>query len=157
MHPEDGPDNTAGDTVASARHPEYPPGDTGRESPVATGQLEDGPDGSPMETAAAQADHQTPTLAAHIQKHEDIETAAQDRANGGPSNKSGWRPSEPTTLSSTRPSGKSGPTRTGTSTGSSTRRLPSSGRNWRHLPWNTPASSRTWKQEPRKIGSNTTG
>ena len=81
MYPGDGPDNIAGDTVASARHPEYPPDDTDVEIPVTIEQLEDEPDGSPMETTGAQVDHQPQTLAVHIREHENIETAAQDRAN----------------------------------------------------------------------------
>ena len=81
MHPEDEPDDTAGDTLASARHPEYPPDDTGRDPPVTTGHPEDGPDGNPTETTGARADHQPQNLATHIQEHENVEKAAQDRAD----------------------------------------------------------------------------
>ena len=81
MHLKHGPDNTAGDTIASTNHPECPPDGAAGEPLVNNDNPEDGPEGHPTATTGPQDDHQTPTLAVHIQKHEDIETAAQDRAD----------------------------------------------------------------------------
>ena len=157
MHLKHGPDNTAGDTIASTDHPECPPDGAAGEPLVNNDNPEDGPEGHPTATTGPQDDHQTPDPG---RPHPEARGYRERPLRTGltpPSKKSGGRPSEPTTLSSTGPFGKSAPTRTGTSTRSSTRRSGSSGKPWRGSPGNTPASSRTWKQETGRIGSNTTG
>lgn len=100
MHQEDGPGGIAGDTFARTDHQEDEPNGTAGDLPANTGHQEDPPERTageplanidqqecqpaarePLVDTEQQAEPQPQTLAAHIQEHENIEAAAQDRAN----------------------------------------------------------------------------
>ena len=99
MQPEDGPDEVSGESVATTGQQEDPPEGTAGELTVNTERPEDPPDGTAGDPLAGtghpeveldenlpeitelQVAQQLPALADHIQQHQDIEAAAQDRAD----------------------------------------------------------------------------
>ena len=81
MQPEDGPDEVSGESVATTGQQEDPPEGTAGDTLAGTGHPEVEPDENLPENTELQVAQQTPPMADHIQQHQDIEAAAQDRAD----------------------------------------------------------------------------
>ena len=81
MQPEDGPDEVSGESVATTGQQEDPPEGTAGDTLAGTGHPEVEPDENLPEITELQVAQQLPALADHIQQHQDIEAAAQDRAD----------------------------------------------------------------------------